>query len=65
MSTLCSCERVGIKEKPGTLCEETVDAVDSLWTRVEIKDDVPPLSQFWCTVFVGEASTNPHHAATG
>ena len=35
MSALCSRTRVRIKQKPGPLCEETVDAGDSLWKLVE------------------------------
>jgi len=35
---ILSCERVRIKGKSCHLCAETVNAFDSLWKRVEIKD---------------------------
>jgi hypothetical protein len=41
MSALCSCASVRIKQKPGPVCAETVDAGDSLWKLVENPDGTP------------------------
>ena len=58
--------RVRIKQKAGAVCAETVDASDSLWTCVEIEDDVLPASPFRSTVSVNETSSiSPQATAAG